>query len=58
MFDFNKRELLIIVASLFLASAFTVLGTLYVIEHYFSPHDPSAPLARQGGLKSEKIIKR
>jgi hypothetical protein len=56
MFDFDKRQLLIIVASLLLATAVTVLVTIYLTETFILSPDLNDPLARQDGLKPEQLI--
>jgi hypothetical protein len=55
---FSKREILVFVAGLLLATVLALWGTFYALNNYVLLHDPSDPLVKQGGLKPHQEIRK
>jgi len=55
---FSKREILVFVVGMVLATVVTVLETFYALKHYLVLHNPADPLVKQGGLKPSQEINR
>jgi len=54
MFGFSIKGMLAWIGGLLVASVLTILGAIYVVDHYIHPPNMDDPLARQGGLKPEQ----
>ena len=55
---FSKREILVFIVGMVLATVVTVSGALYFLKDYILLHDSRDPLVKQGGLKPSQQIKR
>ena len=54
----GRREIILIIVGLAIATVLAVLATVYVVNNMLAPDGPNDPLARQGGLKPEQDIQR
>ena len=55
---FRKREILVFVVGMVLATVLTMFGTFYFLKNYLVLRDPRDPLVKQGGLRPSQQIKR
>jgi hypothetical protein len=53
MFDFTKREIVLIVGGMLIAAALMAVGTVYVIDTLVIG-ERDDPLAKAGGLKRDQ----
>ena len=58
MFGESTKEVLLWIAGLLVATAITILGAFYVVDHFLAPHDPTDPLTSKGGLDRQQSIER
>jgi hypothetical protein len=55
---FGRREIVVFVVGMALATMLTILATFYFLKNYILLRDPRDPLMKQGGLKPSQEIKR
>ncbi len=55
--EHSSRELLIWIAGLLAATAITILGLMYVVDHYLITQSLDDPLTNQGDLSKQQTIR-
>ena len=55
--EHSSRELLIWIAGLLVATAITILGLMYVVDHYLITQSLDDLLTNQGDLSKEQTIR-
>jgi hypothetical protein len=52
----GRRDIIVVALGLLVATVLTIVATVYVVDNYLAPFDPSDPLTKQGGLKPGQDI--